>query len=273
MKRFSYILLTVFSLVFTATALAGAHMDAKKDKDGKWVAPGKGDAKSDVILVVGATGQAGSLITTQLVGMGQNVRVLVRSAEKAKAILPPGVTIFIGDVTNPASLQPAIQGADYVISAVGAGGSKWDPISNPESVDYKGIVSLVDIAKANQVKQFVLLSSMGVTQPDHFLNKMMHNVLQWKLKGEDYLRASGLPYTIVRPGGLSKAPGGKQQIQFMQGDPKVTGWIPRADVAQVIINAIGNTAATNKTFEIISDKKSKDGQINWPAVWSGLKTD
>jgi hypothetical protein len=49
---------------------------------------------------------------------------------------------------------------------------------------------------------------MGVTDPDHMLNKILDNVLVWKLRGEDALRAAGVPYTIVRPGGLQDGPGG-----------------------------------------------------------------
>ena len=55
---------------------------------------------------------------------------------------------------------------------------------------------------------------------------MFDNVLIWKGKGEDAVRASGVPYTIVRPGGLTDKPGGQSGVRLEQGD-KGTGFIPR----------------------------------------------
>jgi len=55
------------------------------------------------------------------------------------------------------------------------------------------------------VERFVQISSMGVTNPYHYLDKNLDNVLRWKLRGDEVLRASGLRYTIVRPGGLTDA--------------------------------------------------------------------
>lgn len=267
----------ILVLVMASTALAGGHTGATKDKDGKWVSPVKETEKGDVIVVAGATGQVGRLIVNQLVGLSQNVRAVVRTEEKARKLLAPTATIIIGDVKKPETLKEAMKGADYVISAVGAGGAKKDPVNNPETVDYKGVVNLVDAAKAAGVKHVILLSSVGVTQPDHFLNKMMHNVLQWKLKGENYLRDSGLPYTIIRPGALSNEPGGKKPIKFVQGDPKGNnGVISRADVTRVIVNAMQDPNAINKTVEITWDKRWKknpelNGQIDWSAMWSSLE--
>jgi len=278
MKKMGNIIGLFLVLVsMSLTALAGGHVGATKDKDGKWVSPIKENDKADVIVVAGATGQVGRLIVSQLVGLSQNVRAVVRNEEKAKTLLPPTTAIFVGDVTNPDTLKDAIKGADYVISAIGAGGAKKDPVNNPETVDYKGVVNLVDVSKAAGVKHLILLSSVGVTQPDHFLNKMMHNVLQWKLKGEDYLRQSSIPYTIIRPGALSNEPGGKKPIKFVQGDPKGNnGVISRADVTRVIINALQDPNAINKTVEITWDKKWKknpelNGQIDWAEMWESLE--
>ncbi len=266
------VIIAIITLVLSVISLAGTHNNAKKDKDGNWISPVKKD-KADTVLVVGATGQVGRLVVHQLVGLNQNVRVLVRSKAKAEKYLPPQAIVFEGDVTKPETLPAAFDGVDYVISTVGAGGAKKDPISNPETVDFQGVTYMVDASKAAGVKQFVLLSSMGVTQPDHFLNRMMHNVLQWKLKGENHLRESGVPYTIIRPGALSNTPGGKKQIIFIQGDPKRNGVIARADVARMIVNALVDNNAINKTVEIIWDKKSTNGQIDWAKAWAELKED
>jgi uncharacterized protein YbjT (DUF2867 family) len=99
-----------------------------------------------------------------------------------------------------------------------------------------------------------------VTQEDHILNKMFDNVLDWKFRGEEALRASGVPYTIVRPGGLTDEPGGRRSVVFRQGD-EGAGTIPRADVARVCVAALGSVAALNKTFEISSGDTPPSGEL------------
>ncbi len=233
------------------------------------------DVSAPLVLVAGATGRTGKEVVKQLQAGNYRVRALVRDEAAARAQLGEGIEYVKGDMREAATLQGVADGAKFVVSAVGSN-SRKDPTNTPELVDYGGVKNLVDVAKAAGVKQFVLMSSMGVTQPDHMLNKMLNNVLQWKLKGEDYLRASGVPYTIVRPGGLTEAPGGAQEIVAEQGDkpmdPKAPPlMIPRADVATVIVRALGNPAALGKTLEISG--KAGTAPADWNAFFAALKKD
>lgn len=70
-------------------------------------------------------------------------------------------------------------------------------------IDWLGQKVQIDAAHAAGVKQVILISSMGGTDPNHFLNTMgdQGNILQWKRKAEQYLMSSGLSYTIIHPGG------------------------------------------------------------------------
>lgn len=71
-------------------------------------------------------------------------------------------------------------------------------------IDWKGQKAQFDAAQAAGVKHVVVVSSMGGTQSDNMLNKIGDgNILVWKRKAEMYLVDSGLPYTIVHPGGAS----------------------------------------------------------------------
>ena len=73
----------------------------------------------------------------------------------------------------------------------------------------------IDAAKKAGVKKVVLVSSMGGTQIDNFLNTMGDaNILLWKRKAEMYLKASWLDYTVVHPGGLLDKDGGKRVSLF-----------------------------------------------------------
>lgn len=221
-----------------------------------------------VVLVAGATGGTGRALVRNLQAEGYSVRALVRDLDKARLVLGDNVDLRTGDVRDVDTLIPAVTGADYVISAIGA--SQSDPENGPEAVDYGGVKNLVEAAAAADVRQFVLVSSSGVTQEDHYLNKMFNNVLQWKFKGETALRDSGLNYTIVRPGGLVNIPGGKEALVFAQGDT-TSGRISREDVAIICIRALQVTAARNRTFETYSTEAA--GQNDWQALFGALQSD
>jgi uncharacterized protein YbjT (DUF2867 family) len=102
---------------------------------------------------------------------------------------------------------------------------------------------------------------------------MFGNVLVWKLKGEDYLRASGVPYTVIRPGGLLNQPGGQGDIVLEQGDRKISGVlsIPREDVAIICVEALKHAEARNRTFEVHRAEGAPVG--DWKAKFAGLKPD
>jgi uncharacterized protein YbjT (DUF2867 family) len=71
-------------------------------------------------------------------------------------------------------------------------------------VDWQGQKAQFDAAKAAGVGHVVVVSSMGGTQPDNNLNRIGGgNILVWKRKAEMYLKDSGLPYTILHPGGAN----------------------------------------------------------------------
>ncbi|CAN1283533.1 Protein HIGH CHLOROPHYLL FLUORESCENCE PHENOTYPE 173, chloroplastic, partial [Linum perenne] len=110
--------------------------------------------------------------------------------------------------------------------------------------------------------RFVHVGSAGVTRPDRpgldltkqppavRLNKELDFILTFKLKGEDVIRESGVPYAIVRPCALTEEPAGADLI-FEQGD-NITGKISREEVARICIAALESPYACDKTFEVKS---------------------
>jgi uncharacterized protein YbjT (DUF2867 family) len=224
-----------------------------------------------LVLIAGATGGTGQAVVEQALDKGYTVRVLVRDKERATTLFGDRVTYVVGDVREPSTLRPAFRGVKYVISAVGSSGAR-DPENSPELVDYGGVKALAEAARVANVEHFVLTSSMGVTNPENRLNQVLDNVLVWKLKGETALRSTGVPYTIVRPGSLTNEPGGQEGLKIMQGDPtEVTGRISRADVASVLVNALGRKEAFSKTFEVIGDPSASS--VDWDRVFTRLKPD
>lgn len=204
----------------------------------------------DLVLVVGATGRTGVYTVEQLVAKGYRVRAFVRNADKARATLPAGVDIVVGDVRDPATIEPAMRGATRVISAIGGGLRNAASGNGPAAVDQQGNIHLIDAAKRAGVAQFVLVSSGGVSQAETYPLVAIRPVLIAKLASENHLRASGLAYTIVQPGGLVDQPAGPSRIVFKQEPAAEHGRISRVEVAQVCVAALGSLAARGKTFEV-----------------------
>ncbi len=130
--------------------------------------------------------------------------------------------------------------------------------------------------------QFVLVSSAGVTRPGRpginldeeppavKLNDQLGGILTWKLRGEDSLRESGIPYTIIRPCALTEEAGGKELI-FEQGD-NIKGKISRDDIAKLCVQALQQPSACNVTFEVKSTENNSS-YIDWEKLFSQLKQD
>jgi len=233
----------------------------------------------DKVLVIGGTGRTGRLVVEALNRQNVDVAGLTRDAAKAAANISPDHTWVQGDVRDKDSLVPAMEDVDLVVFAATAtfGGGEGN---TPETVDHQGVKHVTDAAKAAGARHLILISSMGVTDKDHPMNKAMNNMLLHKLAGEDYLRASGLNYTIIRPGGLIDALEGNKGVFFSQGDIVRSGLIRRKDLVPVVVGALGNADAFNKTFEVFGfDSGTPGGAVpeggagEWPVSFADLAPD
>jgi len=210
------------------------------------------------VLVAGATGQTGKRVVRELLERGVEVTALVRDVDKAKSELPQPSELpitaqlgtVVGDVLKPDTLRAALVGCQAVVSATGAAPS-FDP-TGPYKVDYEGTKNLVQAAQQASVDQFVMVSSLCVSRLFHPLN-LFWGVLYWKQQAEDYLKKSGVPYTIVRPGGL-KNENNDQAIMMSAADTLFEGSIPRQKVAQVCAEALVQPVAKNKVVEVVTSE-------------------
>jgi uncharacterized protein YbjT (DUF2867 family) len=202
------------------------------------------------VFVAGATGETGRRIVAELVKREIPVRALVRNLVLAQQIFSPdlqkNIELVVGDVLHKDSL--AIADCDVIICATGAKPSF--NVASPYLVDYIGTKNLVNLAKSQSVKQFVFVSSLCVSKFLHPLN-LFWLVLFWKKQAENYLKSSGVSYTIVRPGGLKNQDeaGG---IILRGADSLFEGSIPRAKVAKVCVDALFCDRSLNKILEIVA---------------------
>jgi nucleoside-diphosphate-sugar epimerase len=199
------------------------------------------------VAIAGGHGKIGLQLGKLLAERGDRVRGLIRKPEQADDLVEGGVEPVLCDLEGEGDVAAAIHGADAVVFAAGAGpGSgaerKW-------TLDYGGAVKLIEAAKREGVGRYVIVSSMGAASPPAEGGGVFGEYLRAKAKADRELEASGLDYTIVRPGSLTDdPPTGKVRI----GQELDRGQIPRADVVEVLAAALPAHNTIGKAFELIS---------------------
>lgn len=195
------------------------------------------------ILVAGATGRTGLHLVQYLIDQGHKPTALVREGSDTSA-LPKGVGLRQGDLTD---LQAGVCDAmEVVIFAAGSGGSTGPEMT--EKVDRDGAKRLIDLAHASGVKRFVMLSSVGADQPNP-TGDIAH-YLKAKQEADDYLKGSGMLYSILRPVALTDAARGEDVILGANVDKSAKA--ARADVAYVLAQA----ATTGRFDGLAQDMQS-----------------
>lgn len=216
-----------------------------------------------MILVVGATGRLGGVITQRLLMRGNRVRILVRANSPAEQLAAQGLATspqrliaagaepVSGDLKDRASLDQACRNVDVVITT--ANSALRGGADNAQTVDLDGNRHLIEAAQNGGVRQFIFVSATlaDAKSPIPFL--------QAKGKTEQALQASGMSYTIVAPDAFMDV-----WIAMVVAMPALSGlpvtvvgsgnrrqsFIAASDVAQFIVAAVAHPAATNKRLVI-----------------------
>jgi uncharacterized protein YbjT (DUF2867 family) len=201
-----------------------------------------------LVAIAGGHGQIALRLARLLADRGDSARSLIRNPDHADDIRAAGGDPVVCDLENAAESEvaDAIKGADAVVFAAGAG-----PGSGPErkwTMDYGGAVKLIAAAKQAGISRYVIVSSMGAdaNAPG---DDTFGIYLRAKGKADDDLRASGLDYTVIRPGGLTNDPGtGRVNL----AEKVERGQVPRDDVAAVLAVVFYVPNTIGKTLDLIS---------------------
>lgn len=212
------------------------------------------------VLVVGATGSIGRLAVAAAGRHGLRPRALVRDIRRAEQLLP-GVELVRGDLEDPASLRGAVSGVDAVVLTHGSGGDSRPDAR--EHVDYGGVRNILRALDGTRPR-VALMTSVYATRSD------IPGATPWKRRSERLLRASGLPYTIVRPGWFDHAGPTQRQLVLEQGGT-ADGGIARDQIAETLIRSLLTGTALGKTFELIATEGEE--QPDWAGLFGTLKTD
>lgn len=205
----------------------------------------------DRVTIVGATGLLGREAARQLIAAGWAVTAVTRHPHRAADLVRLGAEVRKADLLHPTSLPAACRGSDAVFAAahsmLGRGRSR------SEEVDGVGHRALIDAARVEGVRHFVYTSVFGAS-PDHPVDF-------WRTKYdiEQYLKTSGLAYTIVRPSAFMETHAhellGKNILKFgraiILGDgDKPTNFVAVRDVALLATVVLADPSAHGKTIDI-----------------------
>lgn len=202
------------------------------------------------VLVIGANGQVGQYVVNQLHETpGVSVRAMVRKEEQQSALLKRGIDAVCIDLEEDiTSMTHAYKDMDAVIFTAGSGPNTG--ADKTMTIDLDGAIKTIEAAKQQGVKRYVMVSSFDTTRaaiqaaPENFKPYVVA-----KHYADDWLRRSGLDYTIIHPGRLTNEPAqGKVTIK----ETVEIGNIPRADVATVLVETVQNDHLIGREFQVIS---------------------
>lgn len=201
------------------------------------------------IAIVGGNGQIARLLHPLLVQAGHTPVALVRTASYDPDLEALGAEVGILDIENsrPEDYAKAFEGADAVVFAAGGG-----PDGNAErkrTVDLGGSLGSIAGARQAGVERFVQISAIGVDQPvPDDTEPVWKEYVAAKRDADKALRASGLHWTIIRPGRLTDDP----PTGTVTLAPEVErGDVTRGDVAAVVATVLDEPTSVGHQWELV----------------------
>ena len=246
-----------------------------------------------LITIFGAGGKTGQECVKAALARGDTVRAIVRdpskyeetfaalSSSSSTSSSPPKLELVAGDVeSSPEDLKKLLAGSSAAIFAASASkhGDVW-------KVDRDGLANVASAAKETPTLTRVVAVSSALVSPHngwHPIRLLLNNmrggaqkIMDAKFEGERRLIASGVDFTIVRPGGLTDAPpSGASSLVVTQGDRSGAGRISRSDVGELCVAAAhAGPEAARVTLEVCADAKREKKETSYESLFDGLEKD
>jgi nucleoside-diphosphate-sugar epimerase len=206
------------------------------------------------VAIAGAHGKIGMLLGKRLAeDEAHTVLGLIRNPDHEADLHAAGIEPVLCDLetADPHGVTEAVSGADAIVFAAGAG-----PGSGAErkrTMDFAGAVKLIDAAEADGIRRYLMVSSIGAAHPPPAgEGEVFGEYLRAKAAADKALEASGLEYTIVRPGPLTDdPPTGRVEL----GQNLDRRHIPRADVATILHTCLSLPHTIGWTFEAVGGEQ------------------
>jgi uncharacterized protein YbjT (DUF2867 family) len=200
------------------------------------------------VAIAGGHGQIALRLARLLSARGDTVRALIRNPDHAADVSAAGAQAVVCDLEASDDVGAAITGADAVVFAAGAG-----PGSGAErkrTMDLGGAVKLVDAALQVQAQRYVMVSAIGVDDPEAASEPVFRAYLHAKKSADEAVRASGLAHTIVRPGRLTNDAGTGRIATATQVAHSAE--ISRDDVAATLAAVLAEPRTAGLTFDLLA---------------------
>jgi len=228
------------------------------------------------IFVAGASGRTGQRVVRELLQSGAKVKAGIRESSNAKAkeiffnaeFMDQGLTdsleLYPIDLENQSQISEALKDCDAVVSALGALETEALDWTAPYRVDGTLTQNLIkaSMEQKEAVKHFIMVSSLGTGKigfPASVLN-LFWGVLTWKRQSEKLLESSGIPYTIVRPGGMERPKDDFElthNIKLQAADTTFGGNVSRLQVAKLVSAILQQPDTTaNKIIEVVAETQA-----------------
>ncbi|MCS6814398.1 MAG: SDR family oxidoreductase [Cyanobacteria bacterium] len=202
------------------------------------------------VLIVGATGTLGRQVARRALDEGHHVRCLVRGFQRAAFLKEWGAELVLGNLCLPETLVPALKDMDAVIDVATS-----RPTDAIWEVDWEGKVALIQAAHAAGIKRFIFFSILDAEQFPHV------PLMNVKHCTEEFLKASGLNYTILRPSGFLQGLIGQYAIPILEkqavwvtGESSPIAYMDTLDIAKFAIAALTRPETEYKSFPVVGTR-------------------
>jgi uncharacterized protein YbjT (DUF2867 family) len=201
------------------------------------------------VLVAGATGQLGRVITRKLIASGSKVRALARNRE-ALAQFGPDAEIAAVDLRDLAKLTDACRGVDQIVATANNNMGKGP--TSPTRIDLGAYQNLCAAARNTGVRRLTYVSYKGVSQD------AVVDIFRVKWYIEDAIRRSGVPYVMLRPTAfmdiwidqiVAKGIREKGVAPIFGDGTSVTNYIAVDDVAEFAVKIVSRSDVVNEAVD------------------------
>lgn len=230
------------------------------------------------LLITGATGMVGALVTKRALEAGYTVRAMVRASSKRDELEGRGIELVEADLGNPASLPAAFEGVDYVVNTAAHVGD-WGPAEKFRAINVVALEHMITACRAlPNFKRWVQISSLGVYAATHHYGtdettppdlSGLDGYTQTKAEAEVVLNRAieqhHFPATIIRPGFIY-GPGDRHvvprvierlaagQMKLIGDGKKVLNNTYVENLVDAIMLALEKEEALGETFNIRDER-------------------